>query len=102
MLIKEGIFMEIVSIVIQQSLNPLYPLVKDEFQFRPLNFTEKFLNASAKILWPRELLSCRCRLHVPEKPEIRRCQVRTVRWMGYSNNRTFSEKFSEAFERETR
>jgi hypothetical protein len=39
------------------------------------------------------LLSRQCHLHVPEKPEVRRRQVRTVRRMVYSNNRMFSEKF---------
>jgi hypothetical protein len=66
--------MEAVSIVIQRPLIPFYPVVKDEFQFRSLNFTQKFLNvlnASEKILWPRELLSCQYRLHVPQKPEVR-------------------------------
>jgi hypothetical protein len=33
------------------SLNPLCPMMKDEFKFRPLNFTQKFLNANEKILW---------------------------------------------------
>jgi hypothetical protein len=79
--------------------NPPNPVVKDEFQFRPLIFTQKFVNASEKILWPGKLLLCQCHLHVPENPEVRRCQVRTVRRMGSSNNRIFSEKFSEAFER---
>jgi hypothetical protein len=69
MVILEGLFMEVISIVIQHPLNPLYPVVKDEFQFRPLNFTQKFLNASEKILWPGELLFCLCRVHVLEKPE---------------------------------
>jgi hypothetical protein len=32
-------------------------------------------------------LSCQCRLHVPEKPEVRRCQVRTVSRMGHSNSK---------------
>jgi hypothetical protein len=93
MVIIKGSLMEVVSIVIQQQhpLNPLYPVVKDEFPFRPLNFTQKRLNASAKILRPGKLLSCQCHLHVLEKPEIRRCQARTVRRMGYSNNRIFSE-----------
>jgi hypothetical protein len=31
-----------------------------------LNFTQKFMNASEKVLWPRELLSCQCSLHLPE------------------------------------
>jgi hypothetical protein len=84
--------MEIVSIVVQHPLDPLYAVVKDEFQFRPMNFTQKFPNASEKILWPGELLSYQCRIHVPEKPEARRCQVKIVRQMGYSNNRIFSEK----------
>jgi hypothetical protein len=50
MVIIEGLLMEAVSIVIQHPLNPRYPVVKDEFQFRPLIFTQKFLNASEKIL----------------------------------------------------
>jgi hypothetical protein len=98
----EGLLMEVVSIAIQQSSNPFDPVVKNEFQFRPLNFTQKFLNASEKILWPRELLYYQCRLHVPEKAEVRRCHIRTVTRMGYWNNRIFSEKFSETFERWTR
>jgi hypothetical protein len=61
--------MEAIFIVIQHPLNPLYPVVKEKVQLRPLNFTQKLLNASQKILWPGELLSCQCRLHVPEKPE---------------------------------
>jgi hypothetical protein len=58
MVITESLLMEMVSIVIQHPLNPLYPVVKDELQSRPLNFTQKFLNAKEKILWPGELLSC--------------------------------------------
>jgi hypothetical protein len=45
MVIIKGLFMEVVFIVIQHPLSPLYPVVKDEFQFRPLNFTHKFLMA---------------------------------------------------------
>jgi hypothetical protein len=71
-------------------LNPLYPVVKDEFQFRSLNLTQKLLNAREKILWPWELLFCH--FYVPEKPEVGRCQVRTVRQMGQLNNRIFSGK----------
>jgi hypothetical protein len=69
MVIIKGLHMEGVSIVIQHPVNPHYPMVKDEFQFRPLNFIQKFLNASEKILWPGELLFSQCRLHVPEKSE---------------------------------
>jgi hypothetical protein len=101
MVIIQGLLVEVVSVVIKHSLNPLYPMVKDEFQFRLLNFIQKSLNASEKILWPGKLLSCQCRLHVPEKPKVRKYQVRTVRWMGYPNNRIFNEKFSEAFDRWT-
>jgi hypothetical protein len=75
----KGLFMGVVSIIIRHRLNPLYPVMKDEFQFRPLNFAQKFVNASEKILWPGELLPCQCRFHVPKKPEARRCQIRTVR-----------------------
>jgi hypothetical protein len=92
MVVIEGLLMEAISIVIQYLLNPLYPVVKDKFQFKPLNFTQKVLNASEKIVWPRELLPWHCRFHIPEKPKPRRCQARTVRWMRYSNNRTFSDK----------
>jgi hypothetical protein len=84
--------MEVVSIVIQRPLNPRAPVVKNEFEFIPLNFTQKLLNASEKILWSGELLSCQFRLHVPEKPEVRRCQVRTVRSVGYSNNQIINKK----------
>jgi hypothetical protein len=78
MVIIKALLMEVVSIVIQHPLNPLYPVVKDEFQFRPLNFTQKFLNvlhANEKILWTGELLSCQCHFHVSEKPEIRSQKV---------------------------
>jgi hypothetical protein len=71
----EGLFIEVVSIVIQHPLNPLYPVAKDEFQFRPVNCIQKGLNASAKILWPGDLLSCQCRIHMPEKPEVRSHKV---------------------------
>jgi hypothetical protein len=98
MVMTEGLLMEVVSTVIQHPLNPLYPVVKNEFQFKTLNFTQKFLNASEKILWPGEMLSCQCRLHVPEKPEVRRCQAKAVGRTGYSYNRILSEKFSEASE----
>jgi hypothetical protein len=72
-------------------LNPPSPVVKDEFQFRPLNFTQKFLNTSEKILWPGELLSCQFHPHVPEMPEVKRCQARTLRQMRYSTNILFRE-----------
>jgi hypothetical protein len=58
MVIIDGFFMEVVSIVIQHTLNPLYPIVKGEFQFRPLDFTQTFLNASETIFWLGELLPC--------------------------------------------
>jgi hypothetical protein len=64
----EGLFMEVVSIVSQHPLNPLSLVVKDEVQFRPLNFSQKYLNANDEILWPGERLSCQCGFHVPEKP----------------------------------
>jgi hypothetical protein len=94
MVIIKSRLMEVVSVVIQHPLNPLYPMVEEEFQFRLLNFTQKFLNASEKILWPGELSSCQSRLHVPEsqKSQVRRCEVRTVGPMGYSNNRIFSKE----------
>jgi hypothetical protein len=57
MVSTEGLLMEAVSIVIQHPLNSLYPVVKDELQFTLLNFTQKLLNASEKILWPGEVLS---------------------------------------------
>jgi hypothetical protein len=53
MVIIEGLLTEIVSIVIQHPSNLLCPVLKDEFQFRPLNFTQKFLNNNRKILWSR-------------------------------------------------
>jgi hypothetical protein len=102
MVIIEGLLMEVVSVVIKHPLNLLYSVVKDELQFRPPNFTQKFLNASEKIFWPGELLPGQYGLHVPEKPEVRRCQVRGVRRMGYSNVIIFSQKFSETFEWWTR
>jgi hypothetical protein len=43
MVIIEDLLMEVVSIVIQYPLNPLYPVVKDEFQFRRLDFAQTFL-----------------------------------------------------------
>jgi hypothetical protein len=73
MVVIEGLFMEVVSIVMQHPFNPRYPVVKDEFQFRLLNFTHKFLNDFEEVFWPRGPLSCHCRLHVPEKPKFRRC-----------------------------
>jgi hypothetical protein len=60
MVILRGLFMEVVSIVLQSPLKQLYLVVRDGFQFRTLNFTQKFLNANEKILWPGELLSCLC------------------------------------------
>jgi hypothetical protein len=81
MVIIKGSVMEVVSVVIQHQLNLLYPVVNDEVQFRPLNLTQKFMNASEEILSPGGLLFCQCCLHVAEKPEVRRCQVRTARWM---------------------
>jgi hypothetical protein len=58
MMTIKALFMEVVSIVIQHPLNQLYPVVKDEFQFRHMNFTQKFPNASEKIPWLGELLFC--------------------------------------------
>jgi ABC-type dipeptide/oligopeptide/nickel transport system ATPase component len=57
MVIIKGLVTEVISMVIQNPFNPLYPVVKGEFQLRPLNFTQKYLKASEKILWPGELLS---------------------------------------------
>jgi hypothetical protein len=68
MVIIKSLIMKVVSIVIQRPLNPAYTVVKDKFQSRTLNVSEK-------ILWPGELLSCQCRLHVPEKPEVRNQKV---------------------------
>jgi hypothetical protein len=61
-----GFLTEVVSIVIRQPLSPFYPVVKDEFQFRHLKVTQKFLNASEKILWPGEVL---CGFYVSEKAD---------------------------------
>jgi hypothetical protein len=97
MVIIKDLFMEVVSIVIQHPLNPLYLVIKDQFQFQPLNFTQKFLNVSEKILWPRKLLVCHCRLHVSEKREVRMSQVRTVTRTGHSNNRIVNENVYRDF-----
>jgi hypothetical protein len=84
MVVIEGLLMEVVSIIIQHPSNPVYPVVKDEFQFRLLNLTQKFMNAREKILWPRGTVvlpmppSC-IRKTKNQKPELRRCEVRTVR-----------------------
>jgi hypothetical protein len=53
----EDLFMEVVSVVIQHPQNPVDPVMKGKFQSRPLNCTQKFLNASEKIPSPGELLS---------------------------------------------
>jgi hypothetical protein len=37
-MIVDSLFVDVVSIVIHHSLNPLYPAVKGEFQFRPPEF----------------------------------------------------------------
>jgi hypothetical protein len=37
MVMIEGLLVEIVSVAVQHLLNPLYPVVKDKFQFRALN-----------------------------------------------------------------
>jgi hypothetical protein len=44
-------------------------------------------------------LSCQCRLHVLEKPEVRKCQVRTVGGWSPRIIEFSATKFSEAFER---
>jgi hypothetical protein len=67
LVIIDGLLMEMVSIIIQYPLNPLDPVVKDEFQFRPLNLTQKTLSASEKIFWSGELLFARAGSNVNEK-----------------------------------
>jgi hypothetical protein len=80
MVIIESLLREAVSILIQHPLSLFYPVMKDEFQLRPLNFTQKFLNASEKIFWPGELSSCQCPLHLPEKPEGRSQKGSSQAW----------------------
>jgi hypothetical protein len=58
MVIIDGLLIKVISIILQYPLNPLYPVVKDEFQFRSLNFTQKYLNGNEKILWPGGLSFC--------------------------------------------
>jgi hypothetical protein len=103
MVIIEKLHMEVVSIGIQHTLNPLYPMVKDEFQSRPLNFTQNVWVPVRRFSDPGNCCPASTAFMWPEgqKSEIRRCQVRTVRRMGYSNKSFFSRKFSEAFERWT-
>jgi hypothetical protein len=73
MVITEGLLMAVVSIIIQHPLNLPYLVMKDDFQSKHLNFTQKSQSANDKILWPGELLICQFRLHISEKPEVRRC-----------------------------
>jgi hypothetical protein len=56
------VIIEVVSIVIKHPLNPLSPVVKDEFQFSSLNFAqtvrtssrpENCCPASAAFMWPK-------------------------------------------------
>jgi hypothetical protein len=66
-------------------------VAKDEFPFRPLNFIQKFLNASEKILWPGELLFFQHRLHVSKNQKSEGAKSGLWR-MEYPNDRIFSEK----------
>jgi hypothetical protein len=106
MVIIEGLLMEVVSIVVRHPLNPLCPVVKDKFQFRPLNCTQKFLNSRMRERRSSGPGSCcsASTAFVYQKPEARsqRCQARTVRRMGCSNNRILSKKFPEDSEWWTR
>jgi hypothetical protein len=70
MVIIECLLMEVVSIAIQHPLHSLYPVVKDEFQFRSLNFTQKFLNASEKILWPGECCPANAAFICPKSQNV--------------------------------
>jgi hypothetical protein len=88
----ESLRMEVISIVSQHASNALDPMMEDMFQYGPPNVVQKRLNAIKKILWRSELFSCQCALHRAEKPEVRRCQARTVGGMGNSNDITFSGK----------
>jgi hypothetical protein len=49
MVTMEGLLMEVVSIVIQHPSNPLDPMMDGMFQFGPLSFIQKRLNAIEKI-----------------------------------------------------
>jgi hypothetical protein len=71
--------------------------MENMFQFGPLNFVQKRLNAIKKIHWPSELLSRQCAFHVTEKPDARMCQVMPTSGMGRSNNVIFSEKVFRGF-----
>jgi hypothetical protein len=93
----EGLFIEVVSSVIQRPSKALDPIIKDRSQFRPLNFVEKSLNASKKNLWSSELLLCTCAHPVAERPETRRCQVRTISGIVHLNNVNFGEKVFRDF-----
>jgi hypothetical protein len=53
----EGLPKEVVSVILQHPSDPLDPVVKHEFQFRPLNFLKECLNARKKIVWLVEMLS---------------------------------------------
>jgi hypothetical protein len=70
MVMTEGLVIRGSSVMIHHSSNALNPIAEDMFQFRPLNFIEKRLNAIRKIWWLNELLSRQCALHVIEKPEV--------------------------------
>jgi hypothetical protein len=57
MTMMEGLFMEVVWIVIQHPSNALCPIMEDRFQFGPQSFIQKPLTAIKTIGWPSELLS---------------------------------------------
>jgi hypothetical protein len=98
MVIIESLFMEVISIVIQYPLNPLYPVAKDKFRSKPLNYTQKFLNVSDKILLPGKLLSCQCRVHLSENQNSK-C-AKSGFYGGWDTRiiEFSAKKFSEAFE----
>jgi hypothetical protein len=94
MVVMECLFMELVSSVMQHILKALDPMVEDMFQFGPLTLVQRRLNAIKQIWWPSELLFCQCAFHVVENPQVRGCQVRTIRRMG-TRRMSFSAKSSQ-------
>jgi hypothetical protein len=84
--------MIVVCIVFQKPSHPLYPVAENRDQSWRLDFIQTLGDCLQQLFWLVEGLGDELSLHMTEKPEVRWCKSRTVRWVRHTSNMVFNDK----------
>jgi hypothetical protein len=75
-----------------EPIAPSLPKAENRDHFWRLNFIQKLGDWLQQLFWLVEGLADKQSLHMTAKPEVRWCEIKTVRWVRHTSNMVFSDK----------